>query len=1159
MQLSDNALKVLERRYLIKDDQGNIMETPEEMFQRVANHVAKADQIYNQNANIHEIANKFYEMMTNLEFLPNSPTLMNAGRELGQLSACFVLPVEDTMEGIFDAIKNAAIIHKSGGGTGFSFSRLRPKGATVASTGGVASGPVSFMKVFNAATEAVKQGGTRRGANMGILRIDHPDILEFIKCKENNKEITNFNISVGITEAFMKAVESGGDYDLVDPHTKEIVGKLNAKEIFDIIVEMAWTNGEPGIIFLDRLNKSNPTPMLGEIESTNPCLHPDTLISTKNGLEKVKDLFEKYKDNEIEILTDNRVINEKIKHNGREYYENGVTLRKAKVFKTGFKKTLKIQLHNGQEIKVTSEHKIFTTKGWVEAKDLKVDDEVLIQSGKGYWADSDEIGEDLGLFLGWLTGDGWLTSDEKAIGMVFAENERYIMEKMQEIAVDFGAGKGIVNKRENGTWQMLFKRKNFIELIKSFGFKAKKAHEKRVPTAIFTASEETTVAYLNGLISSDGTINHVDEAHRDVRITSSSFKLLQDIQVLLLNFGIFSNIYDRTKKEPSVFTYITQEGEEKRYTTKPYYELIINGNDIGSLNRNMPNFIHKKKNEKFHQINKVSKKTTKYISKVKEIIEDQEVEVYDISEGLTHSLIANGMVVHNCGEQPLLPYESCNLGSINLAKMAKKEAGKVYIDYDRLQEITYLAVHFLDNVIDVNNYPLKTIDEQTKATRKIGLGVMGFADLLMELGIPYNSQEGVKTAEEVMRFIDQKSKEMSIMLAKDRGVFPAYEQSIYKEQGTLLRNATTTTIAPTGTISIIAGASSGVEPLFALSYFRNVMDNDKLIETHPLFEEMLRRREIYSQILMEKVAEHGSIQEVLEIPEEMRRIFVTAHDVSPIWHIKMQSAFQNHVDNAVSKTVNFSHDATKADVEEAYRLAYDLGCKGITIYRDGSREGQVLNIGVVKNDEQAATTSTTYITPRPRPEITTGLTEKVRIGCGNLYITANYDDEGICEVITNLGRAGGCPSQSEATSRIVSIALRAGVRPESIIEQLKGIRCHSTLSQRAKGNKNIKVLSCPDAIGRALEKVMDMRVQSTELNVQDIALELETEETGNWESNGSMCSMAETSANIYEEELAIEMERIQGPGNSNCPECGSKVEHEGGCMICRSCGFSRCG
>lgn len=782
MQLSDNALKVLERRYLIKDDKGNTIETAEEMFKRVANHVAKADQIYNQNANIHEIAEDFYAMMTNLEFLPNSPTLMNAGRDLGQLSACFVLPVEDTMEGIFDAIKNAAIIHKSGGGTGFSFSRLRPKGATVASTGGVASGPVSFMKVFNAATEAVKQGGTRRGANMGILRVDHPDILEFIKCKEDNTEITNFNISVGITEAFMKAVENGGDYDLVDPHTNEIVGKFNAKEIFDMIVEMAWTNGEPGIIFLDRLNSENPTPMLGEIESSNPC-----------------------------------------------------------------------------------------------------------------------------------------------------------------------------------------------------------------------------------------------------------------------------------------------------------------------------------------------------------------------------------------GEQPLLPYESCNLGSINLAKMVKKEAGKVYIDYERLQEITYLAVHFLDNVIDVNNYPLKTIDEQTKATRKIGLGVMGFADLLMELGIPYNSEEGVKMAEEVMAFIDKKSKEMSMKLAKDRGTFPAYEQSIYKEKGILLRNATTTTIAPTGTISIIAGASSGVEPLFALSYFRNVMDNDKLIETHPLFEEISKSQGFYSESLMEKVAEHGSIQEILEIPEEIRRVFVTAHDVSPIWHIKMQAAFQKHVDNAVSKTVNFSHDATKEDVEEVYRLAYNLGCKGITIYRDGSREGQVLNIGVVKNDEQAATTSTAYITPRPRPEITTGLTEKVRIGCGNLYITANYDDEGICEVITNLGRAGGCPSQSEATSRIISIALRAGVRPESIIEQLKGIRCHSTLSQRAKGNKNIKVLSCPDAIGRALEKVMNMRVQAAEPNVQDIALELETEEASSCASNCSLCSMAEMCNNEYKEELAMEIDGIQVPSNGQCPECGSKVEHEGGCMICRSCGFSRCG
>lgn len=778
MELSQNAIKVLERRYLAKDIEGNVVETPEEMFRRVAKHIAQADKIYDEKADIKKTENDFYEMMTNLEFIPNSPTLMNAGRELGQLSACFVLPVEDSMEGIFDAIKNAALIHKSGGGTGFSFSRLRPRGSSVKSTGGVASGPISFMKVFNAATEAVKQGGTRRGANMGILRIDHPDIMEFIKCKEDSNEITNFNISVGLTEKFMEAAEKGENYDLVDPHSNKVVGSLNAKEVFDTIVSMAWNNGEPGIIFLDRINKTNPTPRLGEIESTNPC-----------------------------------------------------------------------------------------------------------------------------------------------------------------------------------------------------------------------------------------------------------------------------------------------------------------------------------------------------------------------------------------GEQPLLPYESCNLGSINLAKMLKQEDSKYVIDYEKLGETVDKAVHFLDNVIDVNKYPLAEIDKMTKLTRKIGLGIMGFADLLFYLGIPYNSNEAVAIAEEIMRFINERSKKKSAELAKQRGVFPAYDKSIYKEKGMELRNATTTTIAPTGTISIIAGASSGIEPLFAISFVRNVMDNDKLLEIHPYFEQVARERGFYSKELMERIASEGTLAHIDEIPEDVKRVFVTAHDISPIWHIKMQAAFQNHVDNAVSKTVNFRNEATKEDVEEVYTLAYKLGCKGVTIYRDGSRQDQVLSTTKKdeKNDKKEQENKERTIKPRPRPAITRGMTEKVRIGCGNLYITVNYDENGICEVFTNVGRAGGCPSQSEATSRLVSIALRSGMDVKAVVEQLKGIRCHSTLRQRGT-NKDIKVLSCPDAIGRALERVMNTYVEDVNPTVNDIAMEIERETR---DISSSCCGLHNDLT--ADSEISVALEVNHKSEKNICPECGNVVEHEGGCMICRSCGFSKCG
>lgn len=775
--IGKNALQVLEKRYLAKDAAGQPTEDVSGLFHRVAAAIAAADARYDENADISATAAAFYELMTSLRFLPNSPTLMNAGRPLGQLSACFVLPIDDSMEAIFETVKNAALIHKSGGGTGFSFSRLRQNGAPVNSTGGVASGPVSFMRVFNMATEAVKQGGTRRGANMGILRIDHPDILEFIHCKKVNGDITNFNISVGITEAFMKAAERGDDYDLIDPKTKCAVNTLNAKEMYDEIVDAAWRNGEPGIIFLDRLNRDNVVPGQGEIESTNPC-----------------------------------------------------------------------------------------------------------------------------------------------------------------------------------------------------------------------------------------------------------------------------------------------------------------------------------------------------------------------------------------GEQPLLPYESCNLGSINLVKMLAKTESGYTIDYDLLRTTVREAVHFLDNVIDVNNYPLDKISQVTRATRKIGLGVMGFSDMLLYLGVPYNSDSGVELAENLMAFINAEGHAASAALAKTRGAFPLFAESIYKN-GAPMRNGTITTIAPTGTLSMIGGCSSGVEPVFAFVYVRNIMDGTEMIEVNPVLKEMLEEKGLYSEELMRKVAKEGSIAHLTEIPADIRRIFVCAHDVSPIYHTKMQAAFQHHTDNAVSKTVNFTKDATKEEVSEVYMLSYKMGCKGVTIYRDGSRDSQVLNIGSVKKDSDAQLpvlpTEQAFgrIEPRPRPAVTTGFTERVKIGCGNLYITVNYDENGICEVFTSTGKAGGCPSQSEATARLVSVALRSGITVEEIYDQLKGIRCPSTIRQQG-----MSCTSCPDAIAKVVAKVNDFIKNGNSGNpgMNHPAPEPLTKKVGAASQSAKMAAAPQR----HSIEPVI-------PGTAAeihaCPECGGRVEHEGGCVICRNCGFSKCG
>jgi ribonucleoside-diphosphate reductase alpha chain len=741
IELSANALKVLQRRYLKKGENGEVLETPEDMFHRVAKSVAQAERLYNPAAPVEQWEATFYDLMTALEFLPNSPTLMNAGRELGQLSACFVLPVGDSMESIFEAIKNTALIHKSGGGTGFSFSRVRPHNDVVLSTKGVSSGPLSFMSVFDAATETIKQGGTRRGANMGIMRVDHPDILDFISAKQDDDRLNNFNISVAVTDAFMRAVENDEDYSLVNPRSGDVVKTLNAGKVFKSMVTLAWKNGDPGIVFIDRINADNPTPHLGEIESTNPC-----------------------------------------------------------------------------------------------------------------------------------------------------------------------------------------------------------------------------------------------------------------------------------------------------------------------------------------------------------------------------------------GEQPLLPYESCNLGSINLAKVVPDG----HIDYVELGRIVKTAVRFLDDVIDVNRYPLPEIEKMTKGNRKIGLGVMGFADMLLHLQVPYDSDEACKIAAEVMGFIHDEARAASEDLARERGVFPNFEGSIFDSpDGPRLRNATVTTVAPTGTISIIAGCSSGIEPLFAVSYVRaNVLDDDRMVEVHPYFEQIARHRAFFSDELMKRIAEVGSVRHLDGVPADVQGVFATAHDITPEWHIKLQAAFQKHTDNAVSKTVNFPNQATSDDVEKVYLMAYKTGCKGITIYRDGSREEQVLNVGQAKKKRQRDPALGGIATTRPsRPQLLSGETQRMETGCGKLFVIMNDDEYGPREVFANMGKAGGCASSNtEALGRLISLALKRGASTQEIVEQLKGIRCHVPYGMGPNAT-----LSCADAIGKALERRYVV----------------------------GAAARAEAKP---QPQLSL-VEVAQGA----CPDCGGAIEHEGGCVVCRLCGYSKCG
>ena len=709
------------------------------MLCRVAENIAQADKLYDPDADVEETALIFYNMMARQEFMPNSPTLMNAGRELQQLAACFVLPVDDSMESIFQAVKDAALIHKSGGGTGFSFSRLRPKNDMVRTTKGVSSGPISFMTVFNAATETIKQGGTRRGANMAILRVDHPDVLEFIHSKEDNVALSNFNISVSITNSFMEAVLDDKDYPLINPHRKKIAGTLRARDVFNKIVNMAWKNGDPGIVFLDRINADNPTPALGEIESTNPC-----------------------------------------------------------------------------------------------------------------------------------------------------------------------------------------------------------------------------------------------------------------------------------------------------------------------------------------------------------------------------------------GEQPLLPYEACNLGSINLAKMLRRKNKRWEIDFEKLRRTVHTSVHFLDNVIDMSKYPLEQVKEMAHGNRKVGLGVMGFADMLFRLEIACNSDQALDVAEQVMSFISTEARSASEQLAATRGVFPNFEQSIYaRPGGRRMRNATVTTIAPTGTISIIAGCSSGVEPLYALCFYRNVLDDQKLVEVHPIFKEVAQERGFFSEQLMEKIAQTGSIQEMTNIPEDVCRVFVAAYDITPEWHVRHQAVFQKYTDNAVSKTVNFPHHATRQDIADVYIQAYQLGCKGVTVYRDGSRNIQVLNVGSgssgSRQREQKTESSTLRITRsdegyRAAPGKIPPRQSKpgVPVGCGKLAL------------IVSTPFLDGKPKTQQYLT------------PEDLAQLSSKLR--ECLAQNHQPSQELKMRFpfLQQVDGDSLPQLLYL---------------LDRE-------NGRVASR---------DQKPLTLQTLLHHSVLCCPECGTTMETLEGCLTCRSCGFSRCG
>ena len=1182
-QLTATGEYIANKNYLLVDLSGKIIETPKKMFWRLAHNVATADLLYSSTAEMKKTRDEFYRVLTNLEFVPNTPSFANAGANLQQLSACFVLPIEDDLQKIGQSLVDAIMIHKSGGGTGFSFSRLRPYGSRVRSTGRVSSGAIYFMWMYADATDRIQQGGYRRGANMGVMDIDHPDILRWIMIKSSEFTVTSFNLSVALTDGFMQQVEKdaefapeglspqkdqidkliaeiqkilqslasfgdkmnnfeksiqelkellaakqpGEGYDLINPDTKKSEGKLNAKKVFELIGRVAWEKGDPGVIFIDRINVDNPTPQLGRIESTNPCIVGSTLVSTEKGLISIKELVEKKI--ELKILTDNRVLGDK-----------GVTLRPHNhLWDNGVKEVCRLQTKSGFELLATPDHKIMTSNGWVPLSKLQPDkDKVFIQSGEGSFSQlkslpfksyslslPSEWSAELGQVLGWLVGDGWLRKGDKncRVGFTFGEKDKKILDYFQSILNQW-YGKGIKTiKRENNVWHLSYHGQYLVEFFERLGVKPVKADEKEVPASLFTAPKEAVIGFLQGLFSADGTVRDSRKSNSDwVALTSKSKKLLQQVQVLLINLGIKSRIFDRSR-EP-----------RKGTCDGVLYELGIFGDFRERFKREI-GFINLQKQDRLENTRPRFKRSRldPFLDLVVLVEKYGQEHVYDLTEPATHSMVSNGIIAHQCGEQPLLPYESCNLGAINLARMVKeKENDFGEIDYEKVRTTIQAAVHFLDNVIDMNRYPLPQIEQMTKKNRKIGMGVMGWADMLVQLGIPYDSQEALETGAKLMNFIREEARKASIELAKKRGVFPNFKGSIYdkkssyfKGQDLRLRNATITTIAPTGTTSMLADASSGIEPYFAITYEKNLVSGEKVVNLNPYLVKLAKKRGFWHEDLVEKIKNNkGSLRGLSEIPPEIQKLFPIASDIAYEDHIKMQAAFQKSgVDNAVSKTINMPSSVTPQDVIQSYLLAYAEGCKGLTIYREQSRQKQILERDVQEKEG---------IFLRKIDDIRYGRTWSIQTPVGTLHATINEDEEGNpYEIFFNVGKAGGdILAVAEGLGRLISLALRTTPAKLSlsklkmIVEQISGIGGSSSVGFGVK-----KVRSLPDAIAKVIE---DYLKEKQGENPTEIILS--------------------------EEQQSIFSLPIENNHGNICPECGNAtLVYEEGCEKC-PCGYSKC-
>lgn len=949
MKLDDNGLEVMKSHWLKRIVKNDTIEheSVEDCLRRVAAKVSSDPKDIKEN----------YYLLNEELFTPNTPAYTS-----DQLAACFVIPIGDSMEEIFDAVKAAALVHKSGGGTGFSFDSIREKGALVKSSSGEASGPVSFMQVFDAQTNVIKQGSIRRGANMGALSVTHPDILEFIHAKEDSSvcsscgrppALSNFNLSVKLTNDFMAACIEDRDYDLVSP-TGKITQTLPAKKVMEEIATLAWKNGEPGVLFIDTINEANTVPGLGRIETTNPCVPGNTRVITSDGIFPVAQLVRK----NCMVAADGRFNS-----------------APSGFFYTKTAKGVRLTTENGYELIATPEHKIMTDEGWKEIGTLKPGDRVILSNPAG-------------LYFG---GPGSYQQ-----GLLFAKSGVESYSNVMNFSYQFHLG------------------------------------------------------VIEGLLEQA----NLDTESKIITISGADLKAVHS---MLLDIGVVSKLTDNIvidSKGASVLA-------SKISPSSPVYDTL----------------------------HKIANGELNYIETVAKIEETDSEDMYDVSIPGENAFSANGFYVHNCGEQPLLPYEACVLGSINLTKFIKDKE----IDYDKLAKIIPMCIRFLDDCIDASVFPLPEIEAAVKRTRKVGLGAMGLADILIELGIPYGSDEAIHLTSQLFEFINREAYNASIKLAEERGSFPANDLSVYECP---MRNAARTTVAPNGTTARVFGVSPGIEPIFALCYTKHLSDGRELVFFNKALEETLRKTLTKAEYreAADIVKQTGSIQSIPFIDDRIKQIFRISTEISPEEHLKMQAAVQHNIDNAVSKTIILPNSASVADVLNIYIEAYRLGLKGVTVYRNKSREVEAHSIGI---DEKAV---------RDRGEILSGTTSKIKTGCGSLYVTVNNDGRGACEIIANLGKAGGCAqAQMQAIGKLASVALRAGVPKAEIVDMLSGIRCSQTVFTSMG-----PVFSCADAIAKTLDS-------------------------------------SKRPAKI--------------DGSAQCPKCGAPMTSESGCYACTnpSCGYSKCG